>query len=400
MYLEKNVATGLKKARSIVIIITAFVALSVLPPVFARTANYQKLLEDAIAVDLANLDAGELATLQGLFGLTNGTRQAFIGGKLSRQDNVDFGDARDNAVALISADPPDFQVELENFLYGSVTTKGGRAYLADAVPSIEMNSPGILPNVAHQLFLQRGEFAYTSADGLTVENLQQLDLAAANAPVTGFATLAMNDKTRPAVLPAPIGAWNNDGYLVYDEDGEDIHIFFQHNPFAYNWNHMHWGHLVIEDNGEVENLPIALEPRPEEGYNHNFSGSISPVQIPHPNKPEKMVTPAFWTAVGTGENGFASFLEVPPTVMAVTEDSDLKEWEAERFTIHDKDVLFFGAQRRGNEGNLAGFNHTQGVEYYVGEFDPHSGMFTPDTHAGANGFFEYGRSFYAINATC
>ncbi len=252
----------------------------------------------------------------------------------------------------------------------------------------------------------------------------------------------------------------------------------------------------MDSEGKVSHRPIALEPRPEEGYNHNFSGSISYHKIPHPNDPTKMVTPAFFTAVGTGENGFVSFLEAPPTVMAISEDPSLDRWEAERFTIHDKDVykgkndtingdsvenrydmrypilieregkfflivagtavpgrvgkaviallkpsnpdnwsepwvyvgdmfrhprpfaeggpgiletpnlvragdkdiLFFGVQRKPGEFNLKGVDNREGVEYFVGEFDPSTGKFTADIHTGANGYFEYGRSFYAINA--
>ncbi len=118
MSIEKIAAAGLKKAR-LMAIITVFLVLSVVSLVFARTADYQQPLEEAIAVDLTNLDADELATLQSLFGLANGTRQEFIGGKLSSQDKLDFGNARDNALALISADPLDFEDKLEDFLYSA-----------------------------------------------------------------------------------------------------------------------------------------------------------------------------------------------------------------------------------------------------------------------------------------
>jgi beta-fructofuranosidase len=488
--------SGLQKARAMALI-SALLALFVFTPIAADASDYRQLLEQAIAADLSNLDAAELSTLQGLFDLAKGTRHEYIGGKLTSQDNVDFAHARQRALALLSVDPQRFGAELQNFLYGSAATKGGRAYLADVIPSIEMNAPGTLSNVAHQLFLQRGEYAFTTADGFSLKDLQKIDLAAANISVAKLALLARNDETRPAVLPAPIAGWNNDAYLVYDQAGKDIHIFFQHNPFAQSWNHIHWGHLVIDNRAKVSHRPIALEPRPEEGYNHNFSGSISPHKIRHPNKPWQLVTPAFWTAVGTGENGFVSFLEVPPTVMAVTADPRLDTWEAKRFTIHDKDVyknkfdtingdfvenrydmrdpiliersgtfflivagtavpgrvgegviallkpsnpynwaepwvyvgdmfrhpralanggpgiletpnlvriggkdvLFFGAQRRPSEGNLAGFGNHEGIEYFVGTFDPRTGKFTADIYKGANGYFEYGRSFYAINAT-
>ncbi len=217
-------------------LLSVLLTLFLLAPITAKAKDPGHLLKDAIAVDLSNLDADELSTLQSLFGLANGTRNEYIGGKLTEQDNRDFGDARRNALALLSVEPQDFAGQLESFLNDSAETKGGRAYLADAIPSIEMNAPGSLPNLAHQLFLHRGDYAFTTADSFTVDDLQQVDLGAGNISVADLALLAKNDETRPAVFPVPLGAWNNDAYLVYDENGEDIHIFFQHNPFAQNWN--------------------------------------------------------------------------------------------------------------------------------------------------------------------
>jgi sucrose-6-phosphate hydrolase SacC (GH32 family) len=260
---------------------------------------------------------------------------------------------------------------------------------------------------------------------------------------------------------------------------------------------MHWGHLIVDKKGYIETLPIALEPRPEEGYFHNFSGSIFQGKVSHPTDRDREVTPAFFTAPGTGENGYVSFLEAPPTVMAISSDPTLTIWEPERYRVTDKDtykgkydrinkewienryemrdpivferdgrvfmivagtavpgrvgqgiiailepsdpddfskpwsyigdmfrhpratiaaggpgiietpnlqrvgdkdILFFSAQRKPHQAPLKGFNHHEGIEYFVGNFDSSTGKFTPDKD-GENGFFEYGRSFYAINAT-
>jgi sucrose-6-phosphate hydrolase SacC (GH32 family) len=485
------------------IFVFLLLSLFILPPPGASAKNfdnqqYQQLLEEAIISDLHNLDAAEYATLHQLFGLANGTRSQFLFGKLSHEDNIIYGTTKKMALNLVDLDTSEFANAMDLFLQEAATTKGGRAYLADLVPSIEMNAPEILPNTAHQLFLQRDEFAFTVKDGFSVHAIQQLDLAVANFSVHNFSFQAHKDKTRPDIFPAPLGGWNNDAYLVYGgpHNQDDIHIFYQHNPYAYSWNHMHWGHLVLEEDAEIDNRPVALEPRPEEGYYHNFSGSIASVKIPHPDNSGRLVTPAFFTATGTGEGGYVSFLDVPPTVMAVSGDPDLDNWEAQRYPLHDKNVykdkldsinnewidnrydmrdpilierdgnfflmvagtavpgrkgegvitllkpsnpnnwaepwvyvgdmfrhpiswadggpgiletpnmirignkeiLFFGAQRRPSEGNLHGFNHHQGVEYYVGEFDSTRGAFIPDSTAGSNGYLEYGRSFYAINA--
>jgi beta-fructofuranosidase len=477
--------------------VSALLLSLVCSPLYVYAADYQQALEDAIQEDFSALDVRDCTNLQGLFGLANGTRSHYLLGKLTYSDNQIFGQAREEVLAFTQVSAESCLSSLEQYLDNTASTKGGRAYLADLVPSVEMNSPGILSHTSHQLWLQRDEYTYTAAEGLTLQDSAGKDLTAAELSVQELARIASTDTTRPVVFPGPIAGWNNDAYLAYDENGSDIHIFFQHNPFADRWNHMHWGHLVIDNQGRFTNHPIALEPRPEEGYFHNFSGSVTSFKIPDPEGSGRKVTAAFMTATGTGENGFDSFLAVPPTVMAISSDENLDHWNTKRYTIHDgnvyknkwdsinneqivnrydmrdpilierdgqhflivagtavpgrvgqgviallkpsnpdnwaepwvyvgdmfrhpvafedggpgiletpnliqvgdKDILFFGAQRKASEGNLRGLNNNQGVQYFVGKFDPYTGKFTPDEYEGAKGYFEYGRSFYAINAT-
>ncbi len=293
----------------------------------------QRDLAAAIATDLGALDEGEAITLQGLFSLASGTRTAFIGGKLSNHDNLVFARSRMAALTLAREADADFTARLRAYLKQCATTRGGRAYLADLIPSIEMNAPGLLPNVAHTLAVHRGEYAFTTDDGLDLDQIRAIDLGAAEKSVAALAELASTDPIKPRALPAPSGGWNNDPYITYDARGQ-LHVFFQHNPFAASWNHIHWGHLVMS-NGGIVNRPIALEPRPEDGYAHNFSGSILANKIPSPRDRSRLVTAAFFTAPGTGENGFVTFLQAPPTVMAVTADPALDTWQAERYTVTD-----------------------------------------------------------------
>jgi sucrose-6-phosphate hydrolase SacC (GH32 family) len=65
--------------------------------------------------------------------------------------------------------------------------------------------------------------------------------------------------------------------------------------------------------------------------------------------------------------------------------------------VGDKDIVFFGAQRREDEGPLKGFHHREGIQYFVGKFDSNTGKFTADSDIPQ--YFEYGRAFYAVNAT-
>ena len=55
-------------------------------------------------------------------------------------------------------------------------------------------------------------------------------------------------------------------------------LFYQHNPFADEWGHMHWGHARSRDGVRWEHRPIALWPSLEEGEEHCFSGCIHVVR--------------------------------------------------------------------------------------------------------------------------
>ncbi len=300
------------------------------------SAAEQQALSTAISKDMGNLDAKEAVTLKGLFGLADGTRTSFIGGKLSDADNTVFAQARAKAISLQGVADGSFADQLGAYLKNSATTKGGRAYLADLVPSIEMNAPGLLANTEHQLWLDRREYAYTTADGKSLDQIQAIDLDSAEKSVAPLEDSAGKDPIKPQALPGPKGGWNNDPYLYYDASNK-LHMFFQYNPFAPSWNHMHWGHLTM-DKGGITNHVTALEPRPEQGYDHNFSGSILANKIPSPANPSQEVTAAFFTAPGTGEKGFPSFFQAPPTMMAVTSDPALDKWDAKRYQVTDQNT--------------------------------------------------------------
>jgi hypothetical protein len=181
------------------------VALFSYPSEALNPINFNQALTQAIESDLDKYTPAEYEQLQGLFGLANGTRRMYLGGKLEARDQIEFSEAREKALTLIQEKPAKFPEKLAEFFSGATATRGGRAYLADLVPSIEMNAPNILNETSPILWLQRNEFAYTSDEVFSTMALQNNDIRAADQAVEMRSKLAKKDPTRgPSSCPHPM----------------------------------------------------------------------------------------------------------------------------------------------------------------------------------------------------
>lgn len=74
---------------------------------------------------------------------------------------------------------------------------------------------------------------------------------------------------RPQIHFTPQKNWTNDpnGLIFYK--GE-YHLFFQHNPFGFQWGNMSWGHAKSKDLMHWEELPVAIR----NGKEFIFSGCV------------------------------------------------------------------------------------------------------------------------------
>ncbi len=75
------------------------------------------------------------------------------------------------------------------------------------------------------------------------------------------------DPQRPRYHFLPPANWMNDPNGPIQWQGR-YHLFYQHNPLAPHWGHIHWGHAASDDLLHWEDLPIALAPSegwPDEG---------------------------------------------------------------------------------------------------------------------------------------
>ena len=139
--------------------------------------------------------------------------------------------------------------------------------------TVRISNIELSDNPSFWVFMDVSEFEGKTAtigfDGLphtskAVELIEQSD------EIKGAQDL-YNESLRPQFHFSQKRGWNNDPNGMVYYEGE-WHLYYQHNPYGWNWDNMHWGHAVSKDLVHWDEMPIALYPW-SMAREHCFSGS-------------------------------------------------------------------------------------------------------------------------------
>ena len=115
------------------------------------------------------------------------------------------------------------------------------------------------------------------------------------APARSIASrCARNSTSRPR------RGWNNDPNGLVHSQGE-YHLYFQHNPYGWNWGNMHWGHAVSRDLVHWQELPIAIYPRRFGDWAFSGSAVVDRHNTSGWKRGEDDLLVAAYTSTGRGE---------------------------------------------------------------------------------------------------
>lgn len=202
------------------------------------------------------------------------------------------------------------------------------------------------------------------------------------------------------------------------------HLYFQHNPYGWNWGNMHWGHAVSKDLVHWEQLPIAIYNYKRGDWAYSGGATVDEKNTAGWQTGQYKTIVASWTSTGRGEcisysnDGGTTFTEYEGNpvvkhqgrdpkiiwyepgqhwVMAVYDESDivdskkirkisiynskdLKNWELKsKIPDYYECAEIFELPVDGDKSNTRWIIFAADAKYAMGKFDGQT--FTPD-HKG------------------
>ncbi len=94
--------------------------------------------------------------------------------------------------------------------------------------------------------------------------------------------------------------WLNDPNGMVFHKGE-WHLYYQHNPYGWDWGNMHWGHAVSRDLVRWEELPLALHPARFGDWAFSGSAVVDAANTSGFKRGAEDVLVAAYTSTGRGE---------------------------------------------------------------------------------------------------
>lgn len=129
--------------------------------------------------------------------------------------------------------------------------------------------------------------------------INALNLAHTAATFPGQLELYKESLRPQAHFSARRGWINDPNGLIYYKG--EYHLFFQHNPYGWDWGNMHWGHAVSKDLIHWEELKEAIYPVNNKDAAFSGSAVVDPMNTSGFRKNGIDPLIAFYTSTGRGE---------------------------------------------------------------------------------------------------
>ncbi len=108
------------------------------------------------------------------------------------------------------------------------------------------------------------------------------------------------EKQRPQFHFTSRRGWLNDpNGLVYHQG--EYHLFYQHNPYGWNWDNMHWGHAISKDLVHWLELGEAIYPKQYGDWAFSGSAIVDTPNTTDLSKSDEKALIAAFTSTGRGE---------------------------------------------------------------------------------------------------